>query len=51
MKINKYEFGHMTNVAASRNMVKSFKKKLLLRNQLTNCLDTWYVVLGSHAPL
>ena len=32
-------------------MVKLFKKNLLLRNQWTDCLETWYEILGSRGLL
>ena len=54
MKINKYEFGHMTNMAAMPiygKIVKKNKKNLLLRNQWTDCLETWNVVLGVSRPI
>ena len=61
MQINKYEFGHIRTVAAmpvygkiikktnkqKKKKKKKKKKKLFLRNQGTDCLETWYVVLGS----
>ena len=51
MKINKYEFGDMINMAAMPIYGKIIKKKknLLLWNQWTNCLETRYIVLGSRA--
>ena len=42
MIINKYEFGHMTNMAAM-----PVHGKNLLWNQWTDCLETWYLILGS----
>ena len=41
MKVNTNELGHMTKMAA---MVKTLKN-LLLQNQLTDDLETWYVAL------
>ena len=43
MKIYTNELGHMTNMAAMPIYGK--KKNLLLQNQLTNDLETWYVAL------
>ena len=51
MKINKYEFGQLTNMAAMPVYGKIIYKNLILRNQWTDCLETWYVVLGSRGPL
>ena len=50
MKINKYDFGHKTNMAAMPVYGKIILKKRLLRNQWTDCLETWYGVLGSRGP-
>ena len=44
MKINTNEMGHITNMAAMPYMVKTLKY-LLLQNQLTDDLETWYVAL------
>ena len=44
MKINTNELDHMTNMAAMPIYGKNLKK-LLLQNQLTNDLETWYVAL------
>ena len=44
MKINSNELGHMTNMAAMPIYGKNLKN-LLLQNQLTNDLETWYVAL------
>ena len=45
MKINTNELGHMTNMAAMPIYGKKFKN-LLLQNQLTDALETWYVALS-----
>ena len=45
MKINTHELGHMTNTAAMPIYGKNLKN-LLLRNQLTSDLETWYVALS-----
>ena len=45
MKINTNELGHMTKMAAMPIYGKNLKKNLLLQNQLTNDLETWYVAL------
>ena len=42
MKINTYELGHMTNMAAMPIYGKNLQN-LLIQNQLTNDLETWYV--------
>ena len=44
MKINSNELGHMTNMAAMPIYGKNLKN-LLLQNQLTDDLETWYVAL------
>ena len=44
MKINTNELGHMTKMAAMPIYGKNLKN-LLLQNQLTNDLVTWYVAL------
>ena len=44
MKINTNELGHMTKMAAMPIYGKNLKN-LLLQNQLTNDLETWYVAL------
>ena len=44
MKININEVGHMTNMAAMPIYGKNLKN-LLLQNQLTDDLETWYVAL------
>ena len=44
MKINTNELGHMTRWPPCPYMVKTLKN-LLLQNQLTNDLETWYVAL------
>ena len=44
MKINTNELGHMTNMAAMPIYGKNLKN-LLLQNQLTDDLETWYVAL------
>ena len=44
MKINTNELGHMTKMAAMAIYGKNLKN-LLLQNQLTNDLETWYVAL------
>ena len=41
MKISTNELGHMTKMAA----MPIYGKNLLLQNQLTNDLETWYVAL------
>ena len=51
MKINKYEFSHLTNMDAMPVYGKIIKKKRLLWNQWTDCLETWYIVLGSQGPI
>ena len=45
MKINTNEFGHMTNMADMPIYGKSLKN-LLLQNQWTDDLETWYVALS-----
>ena len=45
MKINTNELGHMINMAAMPIYGKNLKN-LLLQNQLTNDLETWYVALS-----
>ena len=45
MKINTNELGHMTNMAAMPIYGKN-RKNLLLQNQLTVDLETWYVALS-----
>ena len=45
MKINTNELGHRTNMAAMPIYGKTLKN-LLLKNQLTNDLETWYVALS-----
>ena len=40
----------MSNIAAMPVYGKNIKKKLILRNQWTNCLETWYVVMGYWGP-
>ena len=44
MKINTNESGHMIKMAAMPIYGKNLKN-LLLQNQLTNDLETWYVAL------
>ena len=44
MKIYTNELGHMTNMATMPIYGKKLKK-LLLQNQLTDDLETWYVAL------
>ena len=44
MKINTNEVGHMINMAAMPIYSKNLKN-LLLQNQLTDDLETWYVAL------
>ena len=44
MKICINELGHMTNMAAMPIYGKNFKN-LLLHNQWTDDLETWYVAL------
>ena len=44
MKINTNELGHMTNMAAMPIYGKTLKN-LLLQNQKTHDLETWYVAL------
>ena len=44
MKINTNELGHMTKMAAMPIFGKILKN-LLLQNQLTDDLETWYVAL------
>ena len=48
VKINAKNFGHMTKMAATLIYVKPFKC-LLLWNQKSNGLETWYVALGMWA--
>ena len=45
MKINSNELGHMTNMAAMPIYGKNLKN-LLLQNQSTDDLETWYVALS-----
>ena len=45
MKIYTNELGHMSNMAAMPKYNKNLKN-LLLQNQLTNDLETWYVALS-----
>ena len=45
MKINTNELGHMTNMAAIPIYMVKILKNLLLQNQLTDNLETWYVAL------
>ena len=45
MKINTNELGHMTKMAAMPIYMVKTLKNLLLQNQLTNDLETWYVAL------
>ena len=44
MKMNTNELGHMTKMATMPIYGKNLKN-LLLQNQLTNDLETWYVAL------
>ena len=44
MKINTNEFDHMTKMAAMPIYGKNLKN-LLLQNQMTDDLETWYVAL------
>ena len=44
MKLYTNELDHMTNMAAMPICVKTLKN-LLLQNQWTNDLETWYVAL------
>ena len=47
MKIYTNEFGHITNMAAMPIYgKKKTLKNLLLQNQLTDDLETWYVALS-----
>ena len=41
------ELGHMTNMAAMPIYGKNLKN-LLLQNQITDDLETWYVTLSMH---
>ena len=45
MKIYTIELGHMTNMAAMPIHGKNLKN-LLLQNQYTDDLETWYVALS-----
>ena len=44
-KIYSNRQGHMTNMATT----PVYGKNLLLQNQLTNGLETWYVALGTYS--
>ena len=45
MKINTNELGHMTKMATMPIYIVKILKNLLLQNQLTDDLETWYVAL------
>ena len=45
MKINTNELDHMTKMAAMPLYMVKTLKNLLLQNQLTDDLETWYVAL------